>query len=85
MANEVIRCSDCGAVFKGVPAWLATANVKFTCTNCPKRANRAATRFEPAIDARAEIDADADEDIEAVDLEALDDIEIPEEDVEIEE
>ena len=46
MATEIIKCTDCGAVFRGIPAWLTTAKVKFTCTNCPKRsrtngANRA--------------------------------------------
>jgi len=48
MPSEAIRCSDCGATFKGVPSWLRGAKVKFTCTNCPKRPSRLA-RFEPPV------------------------------------
>lgn len=60
MPSEVIRCSDCGATFKAVPAWLRTAKVKFTCTNCPKRPSRAVARVEPAPEPRAALAADPD-------------------------
>ena len=80
MANELIRCTDCGAVFKAVPAWLATANVKFTCTSCPKRARSAGARFEPApepiISLTRESDPESDEDLDAADLEDLDEMDL---------
>ena len=66
MPTEAIRCSDCGATFKGVPSWLRGAKVKFTCTNCPKRPSRLA-RYEPPA---ASINADAD--LEAVEIEDMD-------------
>lgn len=70
MASELIRCTDCGATFKGVPIWLATAKVKFTCTNCPKRPSRAAARFEPPVAAAAALDPEAD--MDAVEIEDVD-------------
>ena len=69
MPTEAIRCSDCGAVFKGVPAWLRGAKVKFTCTNCPKRPSRLA-RYEPPVMAASTMTADAD--LEAGEIEDLD-------------
>ncbi len=69
MPTEAIRCSDCGAVFKGVPSWLRGAKVKFTCTNCPKRPSRLA-RFEPAVVSASAMTADAD--LEAGEIEDLD-------------
>lgn len=68
MPSEVARCTDCGAPLKGVPAWLATAKVNFTCTNCPKRPSRAA-RFEPAVEPRALV-AD-DPELEGVELDEI--------------
>lgn len=78
MPSEVIRCTDCGAAFKGVPAWLSTAKVKFTCTNCPKRPSRALARFDsPAapllLDKDDDKGLDKDADLEAVELDDLDD------------
>ena len=72
MASELIRCTDCGATFKGVPIWLATAKVKFTCTNCPKRPSRAVARFEPPATTAAALDTDADADIDAVEIDDMD-------------
>ena len=73
MASEMIRCTDCGAAFKGVPAWLATAKVKFTCTNCPKRPSRAVARFEPPVMAAASVrEVDPDTDIDAAEIEDMD-------------
>ena len=69
MPTEAIRCSDCGAVFKGVPTWLQGAKVKFTCTNCPKRPSRLA-RFEPP--AAAASVRSVDEDLEPSEIEDLD-------------
>ena len=77
MPTEAIRCSDCGAIFKGVPSWLRGAKVKFTCTNCPKRPSRLA-RYEPPVVSAATMDADAD--LEAVEIEDMDedaDLELP--------
>ncbi len=71
MASELIRCTDCGATFKGVPAWLATAKVKFTCTNCPKRPSRIA-RFEPPPVSAIALDADRDPDLDGVEIEEID-------------
>ena len=67
---EVIRCSECNTVFKGVPAWLTTAKVNFACTSCPKKGTRGATltRFEPMPETRPSIDLDSDD----VDIEVLD-------------
>jgi hypothetical protein len=76
MATEVIRCSDCGAVFKGVPTWLATAKVKFTCTSCPKRSSRSGVRFEPAVEPRIAMDLDGDPELGGVDLDGLDDADL---------
>lgn len=72
MPSEAIRCTDCGAVFKGVPAWLSTASVKFSCTNCPKRPSRLA-RFDaaPAATLVKAKDED-DDDLDAVEIEDLD-------------
>ncbi len=72
MPSEAIRCTDCGAVFKGVPAWLSTASVKFSCTNCPKRPSRLA-RFDaaPAASLIKAKDED-DDDLDAVEIEDLD-------------
>ena len=70
MASELIRCTDCGATFKGVPIWLATAKVKFTCTNCPKRPSRAVARFEPPVTAAAALDPDTD--MDAVEMDGVD-------------
>ncbi len=67
MPSEVIRCSDCGAIFKGVPAWLAGAKVKFTCTNCPKRPSRLA-RFEPPPAPVVSLAADPDVELDAVEI-----------------
>ena len=74
MPSEIIRCTDCGAVFKGVPAWLSTASVKFSCTNCPKRPSRLA-RFDaaPAASLVKDKEEDDDADIDAVEIEDLDD------------
>ncbi len=77
MPTEAIRCSDCGAVFKGVPSWLRGAKVKFTCTNCPKRPSRLA-RYEPP--AATIMPMSADPDLEAVEIEDLDedaDLDLP--------
>ena len=71
MPSEAVRCVDCGAPVRGVPAWLATANVSFTCNNCPKRPSRA-PRLEPVAEPRALLADDAEVDLEAVDLEELD-------------
>lgn len=70
MPMEAIRCSDCGAVFKGVPTWLRGAKVKFTCTNCPKRPSRLA-RFEPPAAAAAPIRS-TEEDLDSAEIEDLD-------------
>lgn len=70
---ETIRCSECSTPFKGVPTWLATAKVTFTCTSCPKKGTRGSlARFEPAIETRPTPSIDLDGDIEDVDIEALD-------------
>lgn len=82
MAAEVIRCSDCGTVFKAVPAWLGTAKVNFTCTNCPRRPSRAGARFEPAIEPRVKDDPDP-EVVRMPDLDDDDEIEITDEDMEM--
>ena len=77
MPTEAIRCSDCGAVFKGVPTWLQGAKVKFTCTNCPKRPSRLA-RFEPQVAAATA--RSVDEDLEGAEIEDLDedaDLDLP--------
>jgi DNA-directed RNA polymerase subunit RPC12/RpoP len=70
MPSEAIRCSDCGATFKGVPSWLITAKVKFTCTNCPKRPSRAVARFDPPIVTAAVLDPEAD--LDAVEIDEVD-------------
>lgn len=70
MPTEAIRCSDCGATFKGVPSWLRGAKVKFTCTNCPKRPSRLA-RYEPPIVSTVERSSDTD--LEAAEIEDMDD------------
>ena len=78
MPTEAIRCSDCGAIFKGVPSWLRGAKVKFTCTNCPKRPSRLA-RYEPPVVSAAERTS-GDVDLEAVEIEDLDeeaDLDLP--------
>jgi len=72
MPSEAIRCSDCGATFKGVPSWLATAKVKFTCTNCPKRPSRAVARFEQPIVTAAVPNADREVDMDATDMDEID-------------
>ena len=69
MPSEVARCTDCNAPLKGVPTWLATAKVSFTCTNCPKRPSRVA-RFEPTVEPRALLAEDPD--AEAPEIEELD-------------
>lgn len=71
MPSEVTRCTDCNAPLRGVPAWLATAKVNFTCNNCPKRPSRAA-RFEPAVEPRAVLAAEADPELEVAAPEELD-------------
>ena len=71
MPSEAIRCSDCGATFKGVPSWLGTAKVKFTCTNCPKRPSRAVARFEPPV-AAAVLDADPEADLDVAEMDEID-------------
>lgn len=85
MATELIHCSDCGAVFKAVPAWLATANVQFTCTSCPKRARSAGARFEPVPEQVITLsrDPDVDDEMEPSDIEDLDDMEISDADLEV--
>ena len=71
MPSEVARCMDCNAPLRGVPTWLATAKVNFTCTNCPKRPSRAA-RFEPVAEApRALLAETADPDLEVAELEDI--------------
>ncbi len=85
MPTEVLRCTECNAPLKAVPAWLTTAHVKFTCNSCPKRSSRpAAARFDapveartPTIDQDPEVETDEvpdlDEDLEMeVSLESLD-------------
>jgi hypothetical protein len=68
---EVIRCSECGTPFKGVPVWLTTAKVNFTCTSCPKKGTRGTlTRFEPVVESHPSISLDGD--LDDVDIEALD-------------
>jgi hypothetical protein len=57
MPAEVTRCMDCGAPLKGVPSWLATAKVNFSCSNCPKKPARAA-RIEPVAELPALLSAD---------------------------
>ena len=69
----MIRCSDCGAIFKGVPAWLTGAKVKFTCTNCPKRPSRSVARFEPPPAPIVALEADPDADMDAVEIEDIED------------
>ena len=77
MATEVIRCTECNTVFKGVPKWLATAKVTFTCTSCPKKGTRNLTRFEPPIETRSVVsELDPDADIDAVDLDDVDDVDL---------
>ena len=79
MPSEAIRCSDCGAVFKGVPSWLRGAKVKFTCTNCPKRPSRLA-RYEPPVASAAALNTDAE--LEAGEIEDIDEeaeIDLPDE------
>ncbi|MGO8673289.1 MAG: hypothetical protein ACLQVD_18255 [Capsulimonadaceae bacterium] len=69
---EVIRCSECGTVFKGVPSWLVTARVNFACTSCPKKGTRGTlTRYEPVVETRSTIDLDTD--LDDVDIDGLDD------------
>ena len=78
MPSEAIRCSDCGATFKGVPSWLRGAKVKFTCTNCPKRPSRLA-RYEPPVASAATLKSDTD--LETAEIEDLDeeaDLDLPE-------
>ena len=72
MPSEAIRCTDCGATFRGVPSWLATAKVKFTCTNCPKRPSRAIARFEPPVAAAAVVEADPEADMDAAEIDEID-------------
>ena len=74
MPSEAIRCSDCGATFRGVPSWLATAKVKFTCTNCPKRPSRAVARFEAPVAAATVLEADPEADIADIDAADMDEI-----------
>jgi hypothetical protein len=81
MPSEVTRCNDCGAPLKGVPSWLATAHVKFACTNCPKRPSRA-VRHEPIAESHAALTADPD--LEDADLDEMDeeaDLEVPTEEI----
>ena len=75
MATETLRCTEGGTPFKGVPSWLRTAKVTFTCTSCPKRGSRSGARFEPAIEIPrpvhnlvAETDTDTDADEVEIDL-----------------
>jgi len=85
MPSEAIRCTDCGATFRGVPSWLATAKVKFTCTNCPKRPSRAIARFETPVAATAVVDADPEADLDAAEMDEVDedaDLDISAEDLE---
>ena len=83
---ETIRCSECSTPFKGVPSWLATAKVTFTCTSCPKKGTRGTlARFEPAIDVRSTEKDDIDTDIEEVDIDTMEDdadLELGDEDLE---
>lgn len=72
MPSEAIRCSDCGATFKGVPSWLATAKVKFTCTNCPKRPSRAVARLEPPVAPATVLDADPEAELDAAEMDEID-------------
>jgi hypothetical protein len=70
---ETIRCSECSTPFKGVPTWLTTAKVTFTCTSCPKKGTRGGVaRFEPIIESRSTQAVELDGDLEDVDIEALD-------------
>ncbi len=71
MLSQVIRCTDCGTVFKGVPSWLSTAKVKFSCTNCPKRPSRIA-RFDPPAAPSAALLAEPDADLDAVEVDDAD-------------
>ena len=73
MPAEPIRCSECGAPLKGIPTWLVSADVKFSCSSCPKRSSRAGIRMEPAIEPRgATAVADPDADPDAIEIEDLD-------------
>jgi hypothetical protein len=75
MATDVIRCSECGTPFKGVPLWLANAKVTFTCTSCPKKGSRGLARFEPAPEEVSSqiAELDRDPDLDGVDGVELDD------------
>jgi hypothetical protein len=94
MASETLRCSDCNAPLRSVPAWMATAKVKFTCNSCPKRSSRApVARFDTPLETRASpVGGDPDMDISAVpdmeeDLDAdisLEDLDEPKDDKELE-
>ena len=82
---ETIRCSECSTPFKGVPTWLATAKVTFTCTSCPKKGTRGTLhRFEPVVETRSSSTMDLDGEMEDVDMEALEedaDMDIAEDDL----
>ena len=71
MPSETIRCSECGAPVRGVPSWLAGADVKFTCSSCPRRSGRVA-RFEPAGESRVALAGDADPDLDLAEIDDLD-------------
>ncbi len=69
---DEVPSTDCNAPLRGVPTWLATAKVNFTCTNCPKRPSRAA-RFEPvAAEPRALLAEAPEAELEEVEIEDLD-------------
>jgi len=83
---ETIRCSECSTPFKGVPTWLATAKVTFTCTSCPKKGTRGGMmRFEPAVETRSSSSVDLDGDPDEAEIEVFEDdadLEIGDEDLE---
>jgi hypothetical protein len=70
MATDVIRCTECSIPFKGVPLWLTTAKVTFTCTSCPKKGSRGLARFEPAPEEPSSpiADLEHDSDLDAVEM-----------------
>jgi hypothetical protein len=65
---DIPHCTDCGAALKGVPSWMATAKVNFTCAACPRRSSRgAAARLDTPIEARSSVLGDTDIEVEDID------------------
>ncbi len=74
MPSDVARCGDCNTAFPAIPAWLATAKVKFTCNNCPKRPSRGNTRFEAVAEPVLRTSVVSDPDIDIDDTDDTDDV-----------